>query len=142
MAELTVLDSGQLLEYLRVVLGATLSSTASILSVSAILGRYICTKVFEAPFRRIRPLLSVAERDGVLPLSDEYCPDICGDSVLKDVYQKLSDVNETRAQLWRSDMMSTLDPTLVDNGLSNKTRTREAAAERRTEAAYELTEAF
>ncbi|KAF8862258.1 hypothetical protein BDZ45DRAFT_214926 [Acephala macrosclerotiorum] len=129
LSKVVALEDGQIPYVLRT---SKMSTRSSVLCVSAMLGRYICAEVLEAPFRPLRPLLTPAQQTEGVP----------GDAVLKDVYHKLSDLNESRAQVWRSDMMSILDPTSIDNAPPAVLQAQEDAATRRMQAACDLTSAF
>ncbi|KUJ06537.1 uncharacterized protein LY89DRAFT_790405 [Mollisia scopiformis] len=124
-----------------------MSTRTSVLCVSALLGRYICAEVLDAPFRPLRSLfdtatgdaLDIAERQQISTHSPRV---VLGDGFLEAVYQRLSDVNRSRAQVWRSDLMSILDPSSGSSVAANVLQTQEEAADRRAQAARDLTSTF
>ncbi|CZR52834.1 uncharacterized protein PAC_02711 [Phialocephala subalpina] len=113
LAAVVVLENGHILLALRT---EEMSTKASVLCVSAVLAQYVYSKALGAPFRPRRQLAT-------------------GQMVCKNV-------NESKVQVWRRDMMLILDPSSFEGASPAELRAQEDVAKRRTQAASSLTSAF
>jgi len=148
LGKVVALENGRIPNTLRT---PDMSTRSSVLCVSAMLGRYICAHVIEAPFRPIRSLVTrpnsiPRNADQVEKIQQENTKQemfqLYEEDVLIDMYHKLSCLNQARAQIWRSDMLTILDPKPSDGASEDVYRAQEKAADRRRQTAEELTAGF
>jgi hypothetical protein len=95
LTKVVALEDGQIPYTLKT---EEMSIRSSVLCVSAMLGHYICAEVLEAPFRPLRPLVTMqraqtTDQDQNFQRDNANTPQpvVPGDTILRDMYHKLSD---------------------------------------------------
>lgn len=140
LQKVIALDAGDIPSALKT---ANMSTRSSVLCVSAVLGHYICQYTIEAPFRPLRPLVTIKSDDSGKEKDKESVNEhVLGEILLEDLYRKLSDANKAKAQIWRSDLLTILDPPQFDGASQATLHAQREAFERRMQAAHDLTVEF